>query len=74
MVTKSSVFEDISGAIVLASSPRLTPNGKFIAIKYHWFRSHIEYNNNGSKPISTKKIDGKINPAEIFTKSKSKES
>ena len=34
-VTKSSLFEDNSGAIVVALSPRLNPTSKFIAVKYH---------------------------------------
>ena len=74
MVTKSSVFEDISGAIALASSPRLTPNGKFIAVKYHWFCSQTYSDSNGSKTIPIKKFDNKVNPRDIFTKIYSKES
>ena len=70
VVTKSSVFEDNAGAIVVASSPRLTPTSKFIAVKYHWFRSHIDPGD-GSRPITIRKIDGTENPADIFTKSKS---
>ena len=58
----------------MASSPRLTPTSKLNTVKYHWFRSHVDYNRNDSKPISIKKIDGKVNPVDIFTKSKSKES
>ena len=72
LVTQSSVFENNYGAIVVASSPRLTPTGKFITVKYHFFGSHIESDRNGSKPISIKITDGKINPAVIFFKSNSK--
>ena len=39
--TKSKVFEDNQGAIVVATSPRMTPPSKFIAVKYHWFREHV---------------------------------
>ena len=74
VVTQSSVFEENAGAIVVASSPCLTPTSKFIDVKYHWFRSHIDSDKNGSKPISIEKIDGRVNPADISTKSKSKES
>ena len=72
LVTQSSVFEYNAGAILVALSPRLDPTSKFIAVKYHWFRSHIGSYKNGSKPISVKKIDGKVNIADIFTKSSRK--
>ena len=40
----SIVFEDNQATILLASTnpPKLTPRSKHIAIKYHWFRSHIQ--------------------------------
>ena len=69
-VDKSNVHEDNAGAIVVATSPRLTPTSKFIAVKYHWFRSHIDPGD-GSRPIKICKILGAENPADIFTKSKS---
>ena len=74
VVTQSSVFEENSGDIVLASSPRLNPTSKFICVQYQWFRSHIDSDKNFSKPIPINKIDGKVNPADIFTKINSKES
>ena len=52
----------------------MNPYSKFIAVKYRWFRSHIDSDGNGYKPLSTKKVDGKGNPEDIFTKSKSKDS
>jgi len=73
VITQSSVFEDNAGALQVAQSPRLTPTSKFIAVKYHWFRSHIKAISNSSQPIQILKIDGKVNPADIFTKSKSRE-
>ena len=69
-VDKSNVHEDNAGAIVVATSPRLTPTSKFIAVKYHWFCSHIDPGD-GSRPIKICKILGTKNPADIFTKSKS---
>ena len=70
VVTKSSVFEDNQGTIQVATCPKMTPTSKFIAVKYHWFRQHIS-NGNGdpNRMIEIKKIDGKVNPADIFTKS-----
>ena len=38
---KSKVFEDNQGAIVVATSPRMTPTSKFIAVKYYWFKEHV---------------------------------
>ena len=74
VVTQSSVFEYNAGARLVASLPRLTPTSKLIDVKYHWFCSYIDSDNNGFKPISINKIYGKVNPVDIFTKSKSKES
>ena len=39
-VSSSTVYEDNNGAIVVATSPRMTPSPKHIAVKYHWFRQH----------------------------------
>ena len=52
----------------------MTPTSKFIAVEYHCLFSHLYSVNNVSKPISIDKIDGKVNSADIFTKSKGKES
>ena len=35
-VSRSTVYEDNDGAIVVATSPRITPISKHIAVKYHW--------------------------------------
>ena len=29
------------GAIVVATSPKMTPTSKFIVVKFHWFREHV---------------------------------
>lgn len=39
--TYSSVFEDNNGALILATSPRMTPRSKHIAVPYHFFREHV---------------------------------
>ena len=72
VVTKSSAFEDNAFSILVASSPQLNPTSEFISGEYRWFRSHIDSDKNGSMPISIEKIDGKVNPADISTKGKSK--
>ena len=71
VITQSSVFEENDGAIVVASSPRLTPTSKCITFRNLWFRSHIDSDKNVSKPIPIKQIYGRFNPEDIFTKSKS---
>ena len=60
--TKSKVFEDNQGAIVVATSPRMTPTSKFIAVKYHWFREHV------GKAFDIVKISGNEQIADMFTK------
>lgn len=39
----TTIWEDNVGALTLANLelPRMTPRSKHIAIKYHWFRSHL---------------------------------
>ena len=60
--SKSTVYEDNSGAIIVATSPRMTLRSKHIAVKYHWFREHV------NKEFDIKKIDGEEQLADIFTK------
>ena len=43
--TYSKVFEDNNGTILLATTPRMTPRSKHIAVKYHFFKEHV-YNGN----------------------------
>ena len=40
-VSSSTIYEDNNLAIVVATSPRMTPTSKHIAVKYHWFRHHV---------------------------------
>ena len=40
-VSNSTIYEENNGAIVVATSPRMTPSSKHIAVKYHWFRQHV---------------------------------
>ena len=61
--TYSKVFEDNNGALILASSPRMTPRSKHIAVKYHFFRSH-----NANGHIKIIKISTTEQKADIFTK------
>ena len=40
-VSSSTIYEDNNGAIVVATSLRMTPTPKHIVVKYHWFRHHV---------------------------------
>jgi histone deacetylase 1/2 len=62
--THSTVFEDNNGALSLASSPKITPRTKHIAVKYHFFRSHC----GPTKDVRIVKIESKEQKADIFTK------
>ena len=40
-VSSSTIYEDNNGAIVVETSPRMTPTSKHVDVKYHWFRHHV---------------------------------
>ena len=40
-VSRSTVYEENNGAIVVTTSPEMPTTSKQIAIKYHWFRQNI---------------------------------
>ena len=61
-VSSSTIYEDNNGAIVVATSPRMTPTSKHIDVKYHWFRQHV------GKEFVIRKIDSENQKADIFTK------
>jgi hypothetical protein len=62
----SSVFEDNQAALILANftnPPCLTPRSKSIAVKYHWFRSHLS-----ESTITIQHIGTDLQCANILTK------
>jgi hypothetical protein len=63
-VIKPTVFENNNIAITTATAIKMTPPTKHIAVKYHFFKSHINYRNG----ISLAKIDTNLQKADIFTK------
>jgi hypothetical protein len=65
--THSVIFEDNNGALGLGSAPKDTPQSKFYAVKYHWFREQVA---NGT--CSLRKIASAENLADIFTKCQAK--
>ena len=61
-VSRSTTDEDNNGAIVVATSPRMTPTSNHIAVKYHFFRQHV------GKDFVIRKIESENQKADIFTK------
>ena len=57
------VFEDNSGALELATVPKMRPRTKHINVKYHHFREHVR-----RKPIRIQKIDSENQLGDLFTK------
>jgi hypothetical protein len=66
LVIKSVVLKDNNGAITTATAVKMTPCTKHIAIKDHFFKSHI---NGGDNGITLAKIDNMhLQKADIFMK------
>ena len=65
---KSDVFEDNNGALTVATSPRITPQSKFFAVKLHFFKEHVKTDANPNGEIHIQKIDTKDQLADIMTK------
>ena len=61
------VFEDNSGALELAKTPKMRPRTKHINVKYHHFR-HLVDDGTGHGRITVHPIDTKDQIADIFTK------
>ena len=61
---KSTVFEDNNGALANATTPKISPRTKHIAVKVHWFKQHL----GADKGITIQKIDSEFQKADIFTK------
>jgi hypothetical protein len=66
-VIKSTVFEDNNGPISTATAFKMTPRTK-IAVKYHFFKSHIDSGTRVGTGITLSKIDMNLQKADIFTK------
>lgn len=56
-------FDDSEPAIAIAMGTGLTKRSRSIRISYHNVRDCV-----GNKLINLKKVSGKLNPADIFTK------
>jgi hypothetical protein len=63
-LVRSVVFEDNQGCLSLVKVPKMSPRNKYLALKYHFFRSHI----GEDKGIVAVYIPTKEQHADIFTK------
>ena len=63
--TISTVFEDNRACRILATTdpPRLTPRSKSLAVKYHWFRTHLS-----EDTIVIKDVPSDLQKGDGFTK------
>ena len=61
---RSTVFEDNTGCLSLVNVPKMSPRNKYLALKYHFFRSHI----GEDKGIVARYIPTLEQRADIFTK------
>ena len=62
-LTHSTIFEDNDATRILATSPRMTPRSKHIAVKYHFFREKV-----ASGEVQIQRVDSSDQKADIFTK------
>ena len=62
IVSISNIHEDNNGAIVVASSPRVTPTLKHIIVKYNWFCKNVQ------KKFVIQNKKSYIQKIDIFTK------
>ena len=62
---KCKAFEDNSGALELATMPKVRPRTKHINVKYHHFRSHVKAKMIEIESVSSKALE---QWADIFTK------
>ena len=63
-LVRSTIFEDNMGCLSLVNVPKMSPKNKYLALKYHFFRSQI----GESKGIIAKYVNTKEQKADIFTK------
>ena len=68
-LAQSTIFEDNSGAISTATTPKMTPRTKHIGVKCHFVKDYFAKKRNPDHhPFDLKKIDTLIQKADIFTK------
>ena len=69
IIISTSVWEDNDACCIMSmwEPGRNTSRTKHFAIKFHWFRSHIQPHNKNSG-IQVLRIDSKVQKADILTK------
>ena len=63
-LVRSTVFEDNQGCLSIVNVPKMSPRNKYLALKYHFFRSNI----GEDKGIVARYIPTTLQRADIFTK------
>jgi len=61
-------YEDNTGCLELAQTPKLRPRTKHIAIKYHHFLSHVKTQENPNGVLHLQWVTTTQQQADIFTK------
>ena len=61
-MSRSTVYEENNGAIVVAIIPRMTSTSKHNDVKYQWFRHHV------GKEFMIQKIESENQKSDIFIK------
>jgi len=72
-VVKSTCFEDNSAALVLARVQKITAQNRHIAVRYHWFRSHVLGSGNPDAFLDIVKVESDAQVADGFTKNLTKD-
>ena len=68
VITKSDLFEDNNGAVLLATLPWITSQSKFFAVKLHFFCEHVKTESNPQDEIHIHKVDTINQLGDILTK------
>ena len=64
-MVKSTVFEDNQACLSIVNSPKISPRNKYLALRYHFFRSEI----GPDKGVEVKWVPTHTQIADAFTKS-----
>ena len=62
------MFKDNNGALNVATTPRITPQSKFFAVKLHFFKSRVCTTENLQGKVHIQKIQMHFQMADIMTK------
>ena len=71
-MVKSKVFEDNNGCVATCKAPKMSPQTKHIAVKYHFVRNYFNLDPTQSQahnhPFELEKIESEKQKADLFTK------